>query len=292
VKSQAAAPVTGRCNGVLLALRGEDEPRETLNCAHRLANALGQSLVVVRVLPAQSKFLSAVRVLLRSQNAAVRPRDVYKATRRWLLRYLGTPAKAVRILLTTGEFVSEASSCARRTRAHTIVMSPNSRRAGDQAIALAQASGARVLLARGDEGRSPILAATDLQDPAFPVLRSAAEVARILKQPMIAFHNVDPFSAMGSTVASVRGTEAGVSKATRRAWLVSASRSLKIEPNAVLTTELDPAHAIMDEAQACDASIIVVGARSCAWWRRLMGERVSVRVANQSDSSVLVTPIP
>jgi nucleotide-binding universal stress UspA family protein len=193
-----------------------------------------------------------------------------------------------------GEFVQMAAACARHTRAHMIVVSPALQRAGHQAIALARASGAQVLIARGEDGNSPILAATDLQDPAFPVLRSAAEVARRLKQPMIAFHNVDPLSVMSGRAVTSTGVmlSGGVPKATRRESLVSVSRSLRIDPNPVLRTELDPAHAILEEAEACDASLIVVGARSCSWWRRLTSEHVSVRVASESERAVLVTPIP
>jgi nucleotide-binding universal stress UspA family protein len=169
----------------------------------------------------------------------------------------------------------------------------DSPRSGHRAIALARASGAQVLIARG-HGGSPILAATDLQDAGFPVLRSAAELARILKQPMIAFHNVDPLSVMSGRAVTSTGVilTGGVPQATRRESLVSVSRSLEVEPNPVLRTDFDPANAILDEAEACDASIIVVGARSCPWWRRLTSEHVSARVACQADRAVLVTPIP
>lgn len=290
----ATADAQAGRSGVVLALRGAEQPRGSLQRAHRLAHALDQQLVIVRVLAAPSKLSAVVRTFLGPRKAAVPPRDAYRATRRWLLRCLGTPAKAIRVVVIGGEFVPMAASCARHTRARMMVISPDSPRAGHQAIALARASGTQVLIARGDEGRSPILAATDLQDPAFSVLRSAAEVARLLKQPMIAFHNVDPLSVMSGRAVTSTGVvlTGGVPKATRRESLVSVSRWLQIDPNPILRTDLDPAHAIMDEAEAREASIIVVGARSRPWWRRLMSEHVPVRVANQSQLAVLVTPIP
>jgi hypothetical protein len=178
MSATASADAQASRSGVVLALHGEEEPRGCLERAHRFARTLEQRLVVVRVLPAESKVRSVVQRLLGPRPAKARPRDAYKATRRWLLRCLGAPAKAIRVVVMGGEFVQMAAACVRHTRAHMIVVSPELQRAGHQAIALARASGAQVLIARGEDGNSPILAATDLQDPAFPVLRSAAEVAQ------------------------------------------------------------------------------------------------------------------
>jgi nucleotide-binding universal stress UspA family protein len=150
-----------------------------------------------------------------------------------------------------------------------------------------------VLVARkGGRGR-PILAATDLQDPTFPVLKDAAQLALTLEHPLITFHNVDPLSMMSGKAALSTGVvlRGGVSAATRRESLVGVSRALKVEPTPIIRTELDAVHAILDEANVCDAGLIVVGTRPCSWWQRLVDDGVATRVGNRADRDVLVTPI-
>jgi nucleotide-binding universal stress UspA family protein len=132
-----------------------------------------------------------------------------------------------------------------------------------------------------------------LQDSSFPVLRAAAQLARKLQQPLITFHNVDPLSMMSGRAAMSSGVvlTGGVSAATRRDSLMRVSRELQVEPRPVIRTELDPVHAILDEAEFCDASLIVVGAPVGSWWRRLMNDSVAEQVTNRADRDVLVTPI-
>jgi len=293
MKRLATAAALAGPSGVVLALQDAEEPQRVLERAHRLARTLQQRLMVVRVLP-KNRVCSVVHGVWGSRKAAIRPRDAHEATRGWLRRCLGTPAETIRVVVLGGDFVPAAASCARYIRARLLVMSPDSQKVGRLAIALARASGTQVLVARGEERGSPILAATDLQDPAFRVLRSAAEIAHIFKQRLIAFHNVDPLSVVSGRAVTSTGVmlTGGVPKATRRESLVSVSRSLQIDANPVLGAALDAAQAILDEAEARDAGLIVVGARASPWWRRLTSEHVSARVASQADSAVLVTPIP
>lgn len=219
-------------------------------------------------------------------------RQSYARTRQWLESGAGRSSQTVRVTVSVGDFLERAASCTRHARAGLLIVSPNLPDAGGAATALAHRSGAHVLIARDGSRPAPILAATDLQDPTFPVLSSAAAVARLLERPLVAFHNVDPLSLMSGQAAVSTGVMLdGASAATRRESLVSVSRALDVDPRPVLRKELDPVHAILDEAEACDASLIVVGSHHAPWWSRWMNDSVSARVAGQADRAVLVAPI-
>jgi len=281
-----------RGRGILLALRGSEAPKECLERASRVAEGLGEQLLVLRVLAPRSVWCrvgDAFGIRAKSTGA----RDAHGATRRWLRATMGDRAQTIPITVTRGAFAQRATSYARYVRARMLILSGRSSGAGRVALRLAHDTGAQVLIARGQDSVAPILAATDLLDPRYPVLRSAAELARTLGQPLVTFHNVDPLSIMsGPAAPSNRGLLPGAtSTVAPRESLASVSRILNIEPSPILRMESDPVHAILDEAAVCDASLIVVGTRPCSWWRLLMSDHISERVGSLADRAVLVTPV-
>lgn len=272
--------------GILLALRAREDGPMCLERAKDLAERFGEALRILCVLPARS----SLRGWFAGEPVATTTKD--ERSVRWLSHLLGNLAERVAVEWRRGEFGREVVAYARRLAPRVVVLGEISR-PGDVATQIVRDSGAQVLVTRGKPSANAILAATDLQDVSFPVLRMAAELARALQQPLVTLHNVDPLSMMSGRAALSTGVvlSGGVSAATRRESLVGVSRALNVDPTPVIRTELDPVHAILDEAEVCDASMIVVGAHPRTWWQRLMDESIAARVTNQAKRDVLVAPI-
>lgn len=273
-------------SGILLALRPGEDAALCVARARQLARRTGDAVRVVCVRPHGSPL---ERLFAPPEEpSACGPPD--ERARRWLSHQLGAWARQVEIDWRQGDFEAHVAAQAGRQRARLVVL-PDQRGSGELAIQLACSTGAQVLVSRSKPGERPILAATDLQDPEFPVLRGAAQLALALGQPLITFHNVDPLTMMAGHGRATAGVHFGVSALTRRESLVGVSQALQVELTPIIRAELDPVHAILDEADVCDAGLIVVGAHPCSWWQRLMDDGVAPRVANQADRDVLITPL-
>jgi len=283
---QSGERATQAQRGVLIALRANEGTGSCIARARDLAQRFGETVRVLCVIAEKSR----PRRLL-SGNATP-PSAATDSVQRWLAQELGDLAREAPVDFRRGHFARQVIEETRELRPRYVVLR-ESPRSGDVVTQIARESGAQVLVAHSKTSPTAILAATDLKDPSFSVLRRAAQLARAMSQPLITFHNVDPLSMMTGRAALSSGVvlSGGVSAATRRESLVGVSRALQVEPTPVIRTELDPVHAILDEAEVCDAGLIVVGTHSCSWWQRLMSESVAVRVVNEADRDVLVTPI-
>jgi nucleotide-binding universal stress UspA family protein len=137
-----------------------------------------------------------------------------------------------------------------------------------------------------------ILAATDLRNGEYPVLRFAGELGRRMNSQIVAVHNLDPQPMWGrartpDAAADVLRGEPGRGAGLER--LRRASEFLLAPVQAVVRDDADPVDAILDEARARDAHLVVIGQRPGGRRDRF---GVAARVVDFAQRSVLVIPIP
>lgn len=283
---------------ILLGLFGGECPQAALFRAQSLSLVLGAELHVVRVVPPiepRRRLLGVRAGSAEARRALTNLLDARRRTRAFLSDALGNKLPKGRLRLRAGEFLPEVAERARELGASLIVLSAAGAdaRYGRKVTRMARASNVPVLVARNVSTSEVIVAATDLRRHAVPVLHQAAELSQRLGVPLIAVHNVDlgvlgagPEMAVQLTLAP----DSSLSRQCRRR-LLDAARDLSVEYEAVLRNELDPAHAVLDEARARDADLIVVGTYGRTWLERLLTRSVSARVIGRATRSVLVTPV-
>jgi nucleotide-binding universal stress UspA family protein len=294
---------------VLLALYESGEPSASLARAWRLAQKLDAQLHVLRVLP-ESAYLHPLLPhlnLLNQERALERTRAAQVGVAAWLERELGAQARRVAQHVQCGEFVEVVARRAKALDAELVVVSPRSWRLGTTVTSLARAAERPVLLARGEGRTKTILAATDLRDRGLRVLARAAQLGLTLRADVVGFHNLDPLAVMTeetlATDAEAAPNQLPTSNAAPDATCTSkpparpklrlseVSKRLPVHVEPVVRTEIDPVHAIIDEARGREADIVVVGTHYRKWWSRALLGSVATRVVERARQSVLVTPI-
>lgn len=205
-------------------------------------------------------------------------------TQQWLHNELGREARNVRVIVAQGDFVVQSTRRAKLNGVGLITVSREVQQCGALVTALARAA-ERPVLAPSNlvEGR-PILAATDMRDPRYPVLWRAAQLAGELHASVVAFHNIAPASS---------SREPGQDSAARssRERLLDVASVLPTSTSAAIGNERDAVRAILDEAAAIGAGMIVLGTRYRSWWRRVLCGSVAAEVTERSKLAVLVTPM-
>lgn len=119
------------------------------------------------------------------------------------------------------------------------------------------------------------------------------EIGHQLQVPVVALHNVEPL-AVGLSAATAWSVVVARPDSERRALaakLLSASRDLNVDSQPVVRHELNSVAAIVDEASARDADLIVVGARTRRRFGLAMFGSIASRVVNRAQCSVLVLPL-
>lgn len=189
---------------------------------------------------------------------------------------------------TEGEFVPAVAAYALELNA-TLIIVPGDAQRGRRVQKLVQSSKRAVLVARR-KLTGMVLAATDLGDRRFPIMRQAGALGQMTRASVVAVHNVSP-ARVELDLESGRVTRiephTGATSRQLEALLAGTS-TLKI-PTAVLTSFLDPVDAILREARDRDASLVVVGTHL----DRGTAKRSSVSsdVVNLAATSVLVVPL-
>jgi nucleotide-binding universal stress UspA family protein len=180
---------------------------------------------------------------------------------------------------------------AARTRVPDLVIIAEDADAGDRgaATALAELLDVPVLVARARQGSGSIVAATELDDLEYPVLRAAVELGEALQAPVMFLHNASPPAPIPvqPLLDPVSAIEEYV--ATKQARL----RTLAHEAgaDAIVVRTHATADAILEVARARDADLIVIGYRRRSWLSRLFRGRLVDDIVVRSRRSVLVLPI-
>jgi nucleotide-binding universal stress UspA family protein len=277
---------------LLLALPDGGLPTPTLHRALALAQTLDAKLHVLRVVsgrwplsPASPQVdllavTRSVQYVLQSEHSL----------RGWLSEVLPAPWLPEDVCIRSGDFVAHAATRAAEINASLIVVPPAEPREGQVAARLACAAHVPVLVARDATFDDSIVAATDLMDPTYPVLRTAVSLGRRLDAAVIGLHNLRPLVLLtASEFAYLAPIDNRGSYA--RARLEHELRRLGSRSTAVIAGEADAADAILQAAQARNVDLIAVGTRPRSWLERLLRSSVAARVVNGSNRSVLVVPI-
>jgi nucleotide-binding universal stress UspA family protein len=181
---------------------------------------------------------------------------------------------------------------ARDSSSALIVLAGFDERPGSAATILARAAGTAVLVARPLAADRAMVVATDLRRPELPVLTCAAGIARRLGLSVVALHNVTPIAfIIGgdlSMAVPIPPDELAIEVVLEHLFV--AAGTMETAAESVLRHELDPATAILKEADARDAALIVVGTPHAAGRGRPATDAVAARVIDRTPRSVLVTP--
>jgi nucleotide-binding universal stress UspA family protein len=205
-----------------------------------------------------------------------------RRTRAWCEDTLGEPLALERLRIRFGTPAEVITERAGELGAVLVILAPLGQPLGPMAIGVAGACSRPVLVARGFSVPGAVVAATDLQDSQYRVLRQASALGAALGTRVIAVHNVSCLSApLGACL------DAGVSPAPELPrWMLA---ELPAPLDLVVTTELDPARAIVEQAEHHRSGIIVVGARFRSSGR--FEASVASDVIERSRCSVLVTSL-
>lgn len=265
---------------VLFVTAGVPHPRDLLVRLVKLTEVFDAELHVLSVVATAHRMEGLVRSRHYVYDGA--SLEHYLDECRRLQAWCQDLVPAERWQVRVGDLLEEAAIHAHALQPDLLVSVPEGHGFGPSVTALARATGVPMLLSRATiaQGR-PVLAATDLLGPKYPVLDLAAELGGRLLARVVAVHD----AARRRKVDSTRPSP------DRRAQLfrVASERAGDIE--AVVAREGDPVRAIMYRARAEDAGLILVGTRRHSWLHRLRTESVSARVVHEARRSVLVVPI-
>jgi len=268
---------------ILFAFEKPRFPTVSLRRTLALAKRLDGDLYILRLVSAIS------RVGSRDTNPSAQ--DV-TATREWVSETLGERFSEPRLEVRTGAFVEQTASHALQLGAALIAMPPGVGGLGTTVTQLAELSRVPVFVARATRSHGPIIAATDLEDGEYPVLRRATELAAQLDVSVVAVHNLTHIKLMTGPSATWTMTAPPNSELRElyRQKLVRASKRLHAHAATVVAIEDSPVDAILREARSRNADVVVVGTHR-SWFARVIGASVAAQVVNQARRSVLVTPL-
>lgn len=267
---------------VLLVLSNEERPDATLAHAHGLARSLGAELHLVQWMPPLRQLClmpGGAFDFLEARHRVERCVETCRSTLAWCESVLGESLPARRLRIRFGGLIDEVTRRTSELGASLLIVSPTTARLGSTTTRLAQLCSCPVLVARDVELPSVLVAATDLEDRDYRVLRRATELGAALRASVVAVHNVSCLSER--PVAS----EASVNPAPQVPRRVIADLPTPLD--LVVTTETDTVGAILDQAELRRSRMIVVGTR------RRSGPPGSVPAAviERSRCSVLVTAL-
>ena len=283
---EALAPIgEARLPKLLFADAHADRPSVALKSASAIAGSLGAELHVVSVLPRLSSLCIREGVPYDSAEARRCVEEcvaTFRYTRAWFEDTLGEPLALPRLRIRFGTPAEVIAERAGELEAFLVVLAPVVQSLGPTAIGVARACSCPVLVARGLSELGAVIAATDLQDIRYRVVRQASALGAALGSRVIAVHNVSCLSTpLGSCL------DARVSPAPELPRRMLAE--LPVPLQFVVTTDLDPVRAIVEQAEHHRSGIIVVGARSQSSGR--FDASVPSEVIERSRCSVLVTSL-
>lgn len=298
VQTQPAQPssIAESRRRVLFACCDENWPASALLRAHVFAEQLRDELFVLQV---QSQPRATWRFRhTKAPLASLAKLEALEKSHAALLKrcagilWPGLPNS--RFQTTEGDFVETTVMVAAELGAELIVLPPLPRNGGDAAAQVAHAARVPVLVARPGRSQNTVVAATNLRDSRYPVLRHARSVSSMLQADLILVHNVEPAMMIPTPEVATLWLDAmprtDVAAQTQR--LATVAESMPHCVGAVVKCEANTAQAILEASRSCDADLIVVGvARRYSRWERLLRTSVAARVADRAYRSVLLFPV-
>jgi nucleotide-binding universal stress UspA family protein len=280
---------------VVLALMDLERPTGSLRRAVAYARTLGMRLHVVCVLPGAPAWsaLFSRQSVLKEARAGDRTPCVERETRAWLRDSLGDEEVIEHVAVAHGGFVEQAAAYSASIASQLIIVPPRKARLSEMVTSLAAEAKTPVLIAHERPGKPAIVAATDLESNGYPVLREAAELGQRFHAHVVALHNVEPVpSSVVGTAWAGNLSQPPVVRATRSQELARAVGRFCVAAETVVLDDFSSARAILAEAAAREAGVVVVGTRRHAGWLGKLGRRrVAAQVIERASCSVLVLPL-
>jgi nucleotide-binding universal stress UspA family protein len=256
-----------------------------LRAALALADRLGLDLHVLRVVPLRRPSLRLPdRPFLRFVDAA---REVSDSCREVFAERFADEA----LYVLRGDLFETALALAKELDA-ALLMVPGREVAGSEITALVRSSGMPILVVGSAVTGTSVLAATDLRDMHYPVLRRAAAIGRRLRLRLVALHSVSRGVWMRTArLSRLRAPRRAGVHHTRLRLLRAVHAVATPLAEAVLALDRDPVEAILREARECDACMVVVGTHARSPFRRAVRRSVAARLIDRAQRSILVTPL-
>lgn len=288
------SPGAARGRDVLFVANGNERLSTGLLRAAALAHALGGRLIVActapRWMPHNMLFPhhnAAEGLAIASGHAAARDR-----LRAFCDAVLTERLPEDRLFVRAGGLAKVAVELAGEASAAPVVLGPGSD--GKTAAEVACRARVPVLVARRARLGS-IVAATDLADPRFPVLRQAGQLAGRADERATVVHNVPAMPGVGLPGGALGARLGLVPEETilsEYRWRLHAVvRSLGIAADPVVVSRPSAADAILEIAREHDADLVVVGTHARSWLARLLSPSIAEVVVDRADGSVLVMPL-
>jgi nucleotide-binding universal stress UspA family protein len=193
-----------------------------------------------------------------------------------------------RVLVRRGDFFSVVMETARALRPAMVVIPEMSGQTGRHVRELALGANAPVLLVRNALRTGTVIAASDLADGEFPVLRAAGMLSSSLRARAVFVHNLTP---EGSGIAYFHTPRRRCRPVMldRLKELRLAAESLEVPSESVVTIRGTVEEALSGIARRERADVLVVGTRIEAGGRS-SGAALAERLVDESSLSVMVVP--
>lgn len=276
---------------VLVALEAPGgHARGALRRGRELAAALDAELHVLVVHDPGPLTRLSRRLPIR---ALQRKRTAEHWLRAWSAEVAGGAVEQDALHAELGDFVAAVARAARRLHAQLVLLPSSQAGDGARVTALARAAGRPVLVVRTPTLARTLLAATDLEDESYPVLRQALQLGRRLDARVVAMHNINPVSALLAMDAAwprELAPDQCPSSVPRRE-LARAQRALCEALTPVVARRVDTVEAILEQGRREGADLLVVGTRARPWLERLLTRGVAANLVDRAPLSVLVTPL-
>ncbi|CAN5809912.1 hypothetical protein BH09MYX1_BH09MYX1_06700 [soil metagenome] len=253
---------------VLVGVSMNETSKIALRRADALARIMGARIVVAHIL----ERLPASRFRHAAADPGARHALASRRIGEWCRNVLGTTRRGPEIIVRDGRVSSGILSIASEQRAVLVVIGARAQ----QFVAprLLRESGSPILVARPPRPCGGIVAATDLADDTYPVLRRAAMFGERLGVPVTFVTNV--------------GDSAAPRFDERRALLRAIAQSVGDGIDSKIVQTRRSVDAILDAARTDDVDLVFVGAR-----RALSAPEPGTAdaVVGEARRSVLVVPL-
>jgi nucleotide-binding universal stress UspA family protein len=269
---------------------------EALRQAHRIAEATGNLLAIVHVLPEIVGFrplFPELHMMDREQSLETE-RLARVAMREQWTRVLGTEPGASQMHLESGTPHSGVIRCAEELFAGLIVVGSGSRAAGTSLGGVAERivrhAHCPVLIACPPTG-GPVIAATDFSDPALPAVQWGSEEARRRNARFSILHAVDVYAMPVEFPEGQMSQVPMMLIETRREDARERLKQIeaKFEPSGGVILRDGPADtAILGAAEQLNAELVVIGTHGRTGFARLALGSVAEGVVRHARTSVLV----
>jgi nucleotide-binding universal stress UspA family protein len=277
-----------RC--VLFATGASEPPVQSIRRAEALARLLGVPLNVLRVLP-QLDRAPLLQTVHLDDSARMLDEFIFAAreSSRWCRTVLPCFADE-QLAVHVGSFAEQVATCAEQLRAALIVVAAGEL-SGTRVTELVRVTGLPVLVGpHSSSGSSTIVAAINLKRRDTPVLHLARALGHLRHAPVVAVHNVPSVRQLISRLNPARLVQQQRALVACQRELAQVSAQLGVA-SAVVVQAADPVVAIMAEARALEADVVVVGTRAGRRLNRFLRKSVAARLVDEAQGSVLVEPI-